>query len=124
MKARWPSAAERRRAIDAALEQGGPLDPFAPHGTDAVGKWLSADQTKAHDQLIEIPLLSPDPDDLTLRTARLLGMADTVYTLAALPAYGRASWRDRECRTCSSRWSPSHYKKKTQQNNNHRDSKK
>src|SRR3546814_5193942 len=25
MKARWPSAAERRRAIDAALEQGGPL---------------------------------------------------------------------------------------------------
>src|SRR3546814_12757345 len=59
--------------------------PFAPHGTDAVGKWLSADQTKAHDQLIEIPLLSPDPDDLTLRTARLLGMADTVYHLADIP---------------------------------------
>src|SRR3546814_7300722 len=60
-------------------------DLFAPHGTDAVGKWLSADQTKAHDQLIEIPLLSPDPDDLTLRTARLLGMADTVYHLADIP---------------------------------------
>lgn len=85
MKVRWPSAAERRRAIDAALEQGGPLDPFAPHGADAVEKWLTADRTKAHDQLIDIPLLSPDPDDLTLRTARLLGMADTIYHLADIP---------------------------------------
>src|SRR3546814_14750022 len=33
MKARWPSAAERRRAIDAALEHGRPADPFAPHGS-------------------------------------------------------------------------------------------
>src|SRR3546814_19485081 len=85
MKARWPGAAERLRAIEAALEQGGPLDPFAPHGTDAVGKWLSADQTQAHDQLIEITLLSPDPDDLTLRTARLLGLDAPVYHLADIP---------------------------------------
>src|SRR3546814_13145839 len=119
----WPSAAERRRAIDAALEQGGPLDPFAPRGADAVGKWLSADQTKAHDQLIEIPLLSPDPDDLTLRTARLLGMADTVYHLSDIPVVildraradavrltaVRSEERrvGQECvRTCRSRWAP------------------
>lgn len=87
MKARWPGAAERRRAIDAALAAGGPLDPLIPHAPDAVQNWLGADEApSAKDQLEIVALLSDDPDELTLRAARLLGLADTVYHLPDIPA--------------------------------------
>lgn len=85
MKARWPSAADRRRAIDAALAEGGPLDPFIPHDASAIDTWLAADQLAVPNQLVEITLASPDPDDLTLRTARLLGLADTLYHEPGVP---------------------------------------
>lgn len=86
MKARWPNANERRRAIDAALSPGGPLDPFAPHRPEAVQEWLARPDTTTVPQLIEIVLTSPDPDDLTLRSARLLGWADTIYYAPGVPA--------------------------------------
>lgn len=87
MKARWPGAAERRRAIDAALAEGGSLDPLVPHEPDAVQRWLAADAaTSPGDTLVTIALLSADPDDLTLRAARLLGLADTIYHLPDIPA--------------------------------------
>lgn len=87
MKARWPGAAERRRAIDAALAAGGPLDPLIPHAPDAVQNWLGADEApSAKDQLEVVALLSDDPDELTLRAARLLGLADTIYHLPDIPA--------------------------------------
>lgn len=86
MKTRWPDAAQRRRAIDFALSEGGPLDPLAPSEPDAVEQWLGQEQPDTTDQLIEIELSSPDPDDLTLRAARLLGMADTIYHLPGTPA--------------------------------------
>lgn len=87
MKVRWPGAAERRRAIDAAMGEGGPLDPFVPHAPDAVENWLADDaDPSAQDKLETIALLSSDPDELTLRAARLLGLADTVYHLPDIPA--------------------------------------
>ena len=86
MKARWSGAAERRRAIDAALAEGGPLDPLVPHAPDTVQRWLAADaDPSAKDKLATIALLSADPDELTLRAARLLGLADTIYHLPDIP---------------------------------------
>jgi uroporphyrin-III C-methyltransferase / precorrin-2 dehydrogenase / sirohydrochlorin ferrochelatase len=76
---RWPDAAERRRALDAAFEAGGPLDPFADHDEGAVPQWIANADAPVASRLVEIPLLSDRPDDLTLLTARLLGQADHVY---------------------------------------------
>ncbi len=79
MKARWPGAAERRRAIDAALAPGGVLDPLRADAADAVSGWLGAGGAAVAQGMVMIRLASPDPDDLTLRAARLLGEADAVY---------------------------------------------
>lgn len=85
MKARWPGAAERRRAIDAALAPGGVLDPLRGDATDLVPGWLRADGMAVAQGLVPIRLASPDPDDLTLRVARLLGEADIIYHHPAVP---------------------------------------
>ncbi|MFD1610492.1 NAD(P)-dependent oxidoreductase [Sphingomonas tabacisoli] len=84
IRARWPEAAERRHAIDAALEPGGLLDPFSSR-TD-VGDWLGKAAGPAETQIVPFRLASPDPDDLTLRQARLLGKADRVYHRADVPS--------------------------------------
>ncbi len=79
VRLRFPDSAERRKAIDAAFAVGGPLDPLQDHGDQAIDKWLSGAANSFADRIIEINLLSNDPDDLTLRTARLLGEADYIY---------------------------------------------
>jgi uroporphyrin-III C-methyltransferase/precorrin-2 dehydrogenase/sirohydrochlorin ferrochelatase len=82
MKARWPDAGQRRRALDAALSAGGALDPLK---TDHdVASWLKSDAMTA-DRIITIFLRSTDPDDLTLKQARLLGEADRVYASPDVP---------------------------------------
>ncbi|AJA10225.1 siroheme synthase [Sphingopyxis fribergensis] len=86
MKARWPAAADRRRAIDAALVRGGALDPFDEGSPDRVDDWLAADAATRPPRLETIALVSFDPDDLTLRAARLLGEADHIFHPAAIPA--------------------------------------
>ena len=84
MKARWPAAADRRRAIDAALASRGPLDPLDSDAADKVEPWLAADAALAQSRLETIHLTSPDPDDLTLRAARLLGEADHIFHAATV----------------------------------------
>lgn len=79
MKARWPAPAERRRAIDAAFHPGGPLDPLREQGSDAVERWLAGDTGRTADRLVRLRLASADPDDVSLRIARLLGEADALY---------------------------------------------
>lgn len=84
LRRRWPDPGERRRALDAALAPGGPLDPFDPASAGRVGQWLQGAQTPT-DGVVEIVLRSADPDELTLRQARWLGAADRVVHEAGVP---------------------------------------
>ena len=85
IRARWPDAAARRRAIDAGLSQGGMIDPFVDDAADAVPDWLSGQGDVAASRFVPVRLLSSDPDDLSLRVARLLGEADRVYHMPDVP---------------------------------------
>ena len=78
MRARWPDAGDRRRALDTALGEGGPLDPLGNGNADAVDIWLEGMAPNSAGGVVEIRLASADPDDLTLRQARLLGSADVL----------------------------------------------
>ncbi|TVV74874.1 precorrin-2 dehydrogenase/sirohydrochlorin ferrochelatase family protein [Sphingomonas solaris] len=86
IRRRWPAADQRRRAIDMALAGGGPLDPVTPLAGDAVAGWLAAPDQAAPAGLVVILLRSPDPDDLSLREARLLGQCDRIYHRPDVPA--------------------------------------
>ena len=86
MKARWPAAADRRRAIDAALAPGGALDPLDDDAADKLDAWLASDTAAQPSRLETIRLTGPDPDDLTLRAARLLGEADHIFHPLHVPA--------------------------------------
>ena len=83
IRARWSGAADRRRAIDAALLPGGALDPLGD-GRD-VARWLDDAGGGEGARLVAIRLRSADPDDLTLREARLLGSADRIYHRPDVP---------------------------------------
>jgi len=78
LRKRWPDAGERRRALDAALGEGGPVDPLRQGSADALGEWLEETTEAIPSAPVEFLLSSDDPDDLTLREARTLGMADAV----------------------------------------------
>jgi uroporphyrin-III C-methyltransferase/precorrin-2 dehydrogenase/sirohydrochlorin ferrochelatase len=77
MRQRWPDAGDRRRALDAALGAGGLLDPLVEGAESKVDAWLVGGKS-APGACIEIQLTSSDPEDLTLRQARLLGSADVL----------------------------------------------
>jgi uroporphyrin-III C-methyltransferase/precorrin-2 dehydrogenase/sirohydrochlorin ferrochelatase len=86
IKARWPAAADRRRAIDAALASSGALDPLDAEAADKVESWLASAAAIQPSRLETIALASADPDDLTLRAARLLGEADHIFHPGSVPA--------------------------------------
>lgn len=83
---RWPDGADRRRALDSAFVDNGALDPFADHIDSAVTDWIATEGEAQPSRLIEIPLLSANPDDLTVLTARLLGQADHIFHDAGVPS--------------------------------------
>jgi len=85
IRARYPVAADRRRALDAALGEGGLLDPMDDRPADRVDIWLAGANIPAVSGTVEIALTSDDPEDLTLRQSRLLGTADVVLHDAAVP---------------------------------------
>ncbi|MDD3797736.1 MAG: NAD(P)-dependent oxidoreductase [Novosphingobium sp.] len=86
LRERWPDAGERRRALDEALGEGGTLDPLRDGAGDAVPAWLEGKAGTMPAGRHEIVISSHDPEDLTLRQARLLGSADTILHDPALPA--------------------------------------
>ncbi|GLV29338.1 siroheme synthase [Sphingobium sp. TomTYG75] len=86
IRARWPDASARRRAIDAGLSAGGLIDPLREDAADEVPRWLAQQGDAEPSRLVALRLLSGDPDDLTLRAARLLGEADRIYHRPDVPA--------------------------------------
>jgi uroporphyrin-III C-methyltransferase/precorrin-2 dehydrogenase/sirohydrochlorin ferrochelatase len=94
LRTRWPDAGDRRRAIDAALDPGGPLDPLAGADADAVDRWLAGDDVPVASGVRRFELVSDDPDQLTLEQARLLGQADVIvfdtHVSSAILSRGRA----------------------------------
>jgi uroporphyrin-III C-methyltransferase/precorrin-2 dehydrogenase/sirohydrochlorin ferrochelatase len=89
LRRRYPDGAERRRALDHALREGGALDALDPASFDRAEKWAGqlaqGDASLAPGAIHEIILTSNDPEDLTLRQSRWLGEADTVLIDGDVP---------------------------------------
>lgn len=86
LRLRFPDGSDRRRAVDAALREGGPLDPLNSSSFQRVADWAQG-AVPAQSGLVEdITLTSVDPEDLTLRQARLLGEADILLIDGAVPS--------------------------------------
>ena len=79
IRQKWPDSVARRKAIDDALSETGILDPLGDIDEPAIGNWLNQSDAKRADGVIELSLTSSEPDDLTLRQARLLGQADHIF---------------------------------------------
>ena len=85
MRAKFPAGPDRRRALDAALGEGGMLDPLDDDAAENVERWLAGNEPQAVTGKVEIVLHSDDPEDLTLRQCRLLGSADVVLHAPGIP---------------------------------------
>jgi uroporphyrin-III C-methyltransferase / precorrin-2 dehydrogenase / sirohydrochlorin ferrochelatase len=86
LRQHWPRPTDRRRAIDLALAPGGILDPLQPDSADRVDIWaVSGPAMTGVVRSYRIEIQSDDPDDLTLRHARLLGQADIVRHAPDIP---------------------------------------
>lgn len=85
LRRRFPDGAERRRAIDNALGEGGALDPLDPGAHERVEAWAKGAAPAARAGWHAITLASDDPEDLTLRAARWLGEADVVCAQGEIP---------------------------------------
>ncbi len=83
VRARFPDSGARRRAIGAALSPGGTLDPLIDQGNvDIMAALAAAPPTR----IVGIVVRSADPEELTLREARLLALADRLYHSDDMPA--------------------------------------
>ena len=85
LRQRWPDAGDRRRALDDALGEGGTLDPLRAQSADRLDVWLDGAGEAAPGDVAEIRLRSEDPEDLSLREARLLGSADLLAHEVGVP---------------------------------------
>jgi uroporphyrin-III C-methyltransferase/precorrin-2 dehydrogenase/sirohydrochlorin ferrochelatase len=85
LRERFPDAADRRRALDAALTEGGPLDPLRGAEASAMEAWLAGNVEAGATGRVAIVLASDNPDDLTLRQARALGAADVLLVGPGVP---------------------------------------
>ena len=85
IKARFPVMGQRRQALDKALAQGGALDVLGEGSAGRIAAWLDAAAMPDAHEVHDITLTSDDPEDLTIRQARLLGTADTILSQPGIP---------------------------------------
>lgn len=85
LRRRLPDAVDRRRAIDEGLREGGTLDPLDETASGRVEAWAGGAAIEASPRTETIVLTSLDPDDLTIRQARLLGEADALILDGKIP---------------------------------------
>ncbi|CAM3122057.1 precorrin-2 dehydrogenase [Sphingomonas antarctica] len=98
LRLRWPDPTARRRAIGELIDDGfdsGTLNlTVAP--AQAGAQMIPPSETRSHEEsnldpclrrgdMVRVVVASPDPDELTVRTARLLGQADRIYHSAEIP---------------------------------------
>ncbi|MEO0642270.1 MAG: bifunctional precorrin-2 dehydrogenase/sirohydrochlorin ferrochelatase [Pseudomonadota bacterium] len=93
LREKLPDGAERRRAIDAALREGGALDPLDAASHERVERWAAGELPPAETGTQAFTLTSDDPEDLTLRQSRRLGEADALCTHGSVPTAIRARAR-------------------------------
>jgi uroporphyrin-III C-methyltransferase / precorrin-2 dehydrogenase / sirohydrochlorin ferrochelatase len=86
LRRRFPDGADRRRVVDAALREGGPLDPLDTQSFQRVADWAEGTLAPVSGTTVAITLTSPDPEELTLRQARLLGEADVLLLDGDVPS--------------------------------------
>ena len=79
LRSRYPDGDDRRAALDSALSEGGTLDPLDEGSADRVEAWLTDTGAGETARVESFVIASDDPDDLTIRQARLLGLADAVW---------------------------------------------
>lgn len=77
LRARFGEPRQRRAALSQLLSPGGPLDPLRDH--DAIDVGAAVGDISGAGTIIVLSVASDDPDNLTLREARMLANADRVY---------------------------------------------
>ncbi len=98
----YPDGSDRRRAIDEALREGGALDPLDAASHERVEDWASGSPVQQASEWHAFVITSADPDNLTIRQSRLLGVAETVCTRGEVPREILARARaDAERTTCN-----------------------
>ena len=85
LRENYPDGADRRRALDAALRERGSLDALNGASHDRVADWLDLALPTRGTQTASFAINSADPDDLTVRQARVLGEADIVCVRGNVP---------------------------------------
>ena len=86
LRVKFPAGADRRRVLDDALREGGALDPFEQSSHEKVSDWLEGATQPEKSRIETLILTSTDPEELTLRQARLLGEADVILCDGDIPA--------------------------------------
>ncbi len=85
LRTNYPDGADRRRALDSALREGGGLDAFEPKSHERVADWLNQGEIAPKPATIVITIESQDPEDLTIKQARILGEADVICADSDIP---------------------------------------